>query len=424
MRLGRILAGCLAAGALATTAIGATLSVGPDDKYDFDSIQGAIDAAADGDTVLVAPGIYTAWSGASAVIDTIGKAIEVRSAFGPVNTIIDGSFSARGIECSSGEGPNTRIEGFRIIHGVAEQGGGMEAITGSPTIVNCRFIDNAAQDWKWYAGHGGAVYLANSACTFQDCIFQANTTDGNGGGVYVGDSCQLSFTNCSFESNSATKGGALYISGQSLVTMTGCELQWNSAEFYGGAMYLVNFVDLQCSDTLLIENVANGSGGGIYNNCSSFDLLNVTLTGNVANAWSGGGGGGIRQTCGTGIIHDSTFEANLAGQGPAISVEPVGSMIIGGTSFCSQGTNPISGPWKDEGDNQFALSCTFGACCTNDLCVVLDEATCTLVGGIHQGVDTDCEVEGCPEPCFDIGGDGVVGIDELLWVIDIWGPCP
>ena len=56
--------------------------------------------------------------------------------------------------------------------------------------------------------------------------------------------------------------------------------------------------------------------------------------------------------------------------------------------------------------------------------LLLDESTCALVGGVHQGIDTDCEVEGCPEVCHDVNGDGLIGIDEILYALDIWGPCP
>ncbi|MCH2135020.1 MAG: hypothetical protein MK101_00395 [Phycisphaerales bacterium] len=55
---------------------------------------------------------------------------------------------------------------------------------------------------------------------------------------------------------------------------------------------------------------------------------------------------------------------------------------------------------------------------------MLDEEMCTYVGGSHLGLGTDCMVEGCPEVCWDINGDGSVGVDEVLHVLSLWGPCP
>ena len=78
-----------------STAQAATLNV----PQDFPTIQAAINAAQNGETVLVAPGTYVE------TIDFHGKAITVTSAQGPSLTIIDGGRLDSVATFVSGEGP-------------------------------------------------------------------------------------------------------------------------------------------------------------------------------------------------------------------------------------------------------------------------------------------------------------------------------
>jgi len=92
----------------------------------FPSIQAAIDAAADGDEVVVAPCTYFE------SIDFLGKAITLRSSDGAQVTTIDGTGSVHVVRCISGEGPETVLDGFTI--------------TGGHADVNGTFPDNSGGD--------------------------------------------------------------------------------------------------------------------------------------------------------------------------------------------------------------------------------------------------------------------------------------
>jgi hypothetical protein len=77
----------------------------------FRTIQEGIDAARDGDRVLVAPGVYVER------IDFLGKAIAVMASEGPAVTSIGKKFpvgTAVGVVFENGEGPDSVIDGFTI----------------------------------------------------------------------------------------------------------------------------------------------------------------------------------------------------------------------------------------------------------------------------------------------------------------------
>ena len=64
---------------------------------DYPAIQGAIDAAAAGDVVLVGPGTYVE------NLDFLGKAITVMSIDGPEDTVVDGNQTESVVICQNNE---------------------------------------------------------------------------------------------------------------------------------------------------------------------------------------------------------------------------------------------------------------------------------------------------------------------------------
>ncbi|MFC1793085.1 hypothetical protein ACFL3Q_05810 [Planctomycetota bacterium] len=86
------------------------------------SIQAGIDTISDGGTVLVAPGNYTGIGNYE--LDFSAKTIIVRSLNGPDNTIIDCRGQGRAINFEASKGAFGVLDGFTIIHGDGDIGGG------------------------------------------------------------------------------------------------------------------------------------------------------------------------------------------------------------------------------------------------------------------------------------------------------------
>ena len=92
---------CLSVCVLSSATFATTWTVDDDGKADFDNIQAAVDAASDGDEIIVMPGTYT--STADEVVDMLGKAVWLHSSAGAELTIIDGEETRRVILCDTQE---------------------------------------------------------------------------------------------------------------------------------------------------------------------------------------------------------------------------------------------------------------------------------------------------------------------------------
>src|SRR5581483_8145685 len=164
----------LATASLAQT----TLHVGPGQTYS--TIQSGIDAASNGDTVLVAPGTY------NENIDFKGKAITVTSSGGAATTIIDGGQTAPAVVFQTSETRASILSGFTVQHGGifdyrVHVNGGIYLSGSSPTIRNNVLTQNNC--WTIYSWSSAPLIENNEISATQDpgghCSF------GGGAGIYI-----------------------------------------------------------------------------------------------------------------------------------------------------------------------------------------------------------------------------------------------
>jgi hypothetical protein len=95
---------------------------------DYSTIQQGVNAAKEGDTVLVEPGIY------HEDFNYRGKGIWVKSEYGPAETVWEGTNQNVFVYFNSGEENTSVLCGFKIVgsyNGIAVD------INSSPTIINC-----------------------------------------------------------------------------------------------------------------------------------------------------------------------------------------------------------------------------------------------------------------------------------------------
>jgi len=232
---------------------------------DQSTIQAGINAASNGDTVLVAKGNY------NETINFNGKNIVVASHFLTTQdsfcideTIIQAPVGSCVVIIENGETPEARLVGFTLTGGTGNlvggipHGGGLYCNNASPTLESLRIKENVASGMT--GGVGGGIYFENSTSLVTGCWITNNESN-YGGGIRC-NGADITLQNSFIQDNFAVQaaGGVMFLSCPA-PRIEGCVFTGNSS-IYGGAI-ANNNSNLVINKTTFFHN--SGLYGGSVN---------------------------------------------------------------------------------------------------------------------------------------------------------------
>ncbi len=334
---------------------------------EFPTIQAALDAAVPGDTIVVADGVYTGFGNRD--LSYGGKAITLKSANGPANTILDLQGTQedphRGFDFD-GETAAAVLDGFTITNGSTPNGAildefngaGILIRSGSPTIMNCVITKNWAGCW------GGAI-------------------------------C------CSW-------------SGQGSPTIINCTISDNFCDDDGGAIFSLDS-NPTIINSLIVNNEARVVGGAISDfGAGTVTIINSTITGNIAPTGAGIFGSTVNMT--NSIVWGNNGNQEIFGAATVTY-----SDIRGG--FPGEGNLNVLPGFVDAANGDYHLLADSPLIDAADPAFVPDAGQVDADGDprlVAAAVDIGADEFRRPA---DVDADGAVGITDFLAVLGAWGPC-
>jgi parallel beta-helix repeat protein len=256
---------------------------------DQPTIQGAINAANNGDTVLIAPGTYYE------NINFNAKAVTVTSSGGPSVTIIDGGQNGSVVTFDSGETMSSGLNGVAIRNGYASyngsydsgRGGGIQIMNSSPTVTGNLISNNSALCGMGIYIDGGSPVIKNN--TISNNTQPSNDGGCGGGGIEAtGSSTSPSspliegnvITNNNLNAGGGGFGGGIYVYDFSQPTIRNNVIKGNTA-YNGGGIAISSSLGTVVVQNLIANNTSLYTGAGLYVVGSNVNVANNTIVGNL-----------------------------------------------------------------------------------------------------------------------------------------------
>ena len=169
---------------ITSTAVSQIHSVKQDGSGDFTTIQSAVDAAGNGDTVLVWPGTWFENVEITGKNISLGSLTLTTGDLGYIEqTIINGNFNGSCIRLKNCQDTNL-VNGFSLTKGSGSYhgsigGGGMSVYQAPANIFNCKIFENQV------TGRGGAIYIEESWVFLSNTSIYGNHALKSGGGINI-----------------------------------------------------------------------------------------------------------------------------------------------------------------------------------------------------------------------------------------------
>ena len=309
---------------------------------EYPTIQAGINAAATGDTVLVAPGTYAGFGNND--IEFEGKDIVLVSEAGPQATIIDASSAAPpmndnlGFYLYEGETNAARIDGFTV-RGARNWyngrfGAGILCYNASPTIANCIISQNWAgqsdpykQSGQFGCGVAGGILIESTLTpmTIINCMIVENGANCSGGAVYIRNA-EVLFDGCTFFQNREV---SVIVADGADVTFSGCTIaQTTTYEGWGNDLYVGPGGNVSLESTVVwgtCSQITVAAGGTLQVTCSVVDNSKVVGPGSI-------------QYVGQNVFADPLFCSAVACGGPPF--DDIGDYRVMSASPCLPENNP------------------------------------------------------------------------------------
>ncbi len=262
----------------------------------YPTIQGGIDVAFDGDTVLVDQGTYLE------NINFNGKNITVGSMFLTTQdtsyisqTIIDADSSGSVVTFMGGENQDSKLVGFTITNGNGEdgRGGGINIYNASPYLSFLTIRNNYTES------NGAGIKSYGNNQYFHDLNIENNISEGQGGAIYSYNSTVYLY-NSKLNSNYASSGSAIWTNSNTF--LHNVEIHQHNESSYiifleGGSMDCNNCNMHSNNGNLFFSDYAGTSifkNSTIHNNTGDFlfnfyyfggpkSFINTTITNNDFN---------------------------------------------------------------------------------------------------------------------------------------------
>ena len=311
----------------------------------YKTIQHGINASWNGDTVLIAPGVY------EENVDIIDKNIILGSYFITTQdtsfieqTVINGGFTNgrydSGIYINSSIDITCEIIGMKIKNATR----GIDC-DGSPIISNVIITENK---------HHG-LFLSGSDAIIKHSRVEKNSTNASpgGSGFLIEGNSNVHLIDVVVDSNYFTTSlsGAIFIDGNSIVNMDRCVVSRNIGHSSGSGIFSVSAQELNITNSSIYDNYLtddNSNGGGINHNYGLLNLDSVAIHSNEAKFGAGLWIGTATNT----LINNSIIQNNNSeqGDGGGIYLDRSGA---NGTGLIMQNTKILNNHARSKGGGIF-----------------------------------------------------------------------